>query len=208
MTLFFIRANIQSNFILIYRALNWRVHPPTSYCFIKHVMFLLPYTAISMDARHDVLELSRFLTELSVIDYYFVVHRPSSVALAALLNSIEGVPGVSEDALKDLLREITKIAKLDPSAPDVLECRNRLRLLYSQGGYSPPEPRTQTRAETISPVCVSYGCHPQEAPQGPSPNVVKQERSADAHKTGNANQGARNLATVTNTTKPTSQSRS
>lgn len=129
-------------------------------------MFLLPYNTISMDARHDVLELSRFMTELSVIDYYFVVHRPSSVALAALLNAMEDVAGASDGALQGLLKEVNKFDHVDTSSPEVLECRNRLRLLYAQGGYSPPEARVEeARTETISPVCVSYGCnvYPQDA---------------------------------------------
>jgi hypothetical protein len=157
-----------------------------------------------MDARHDVLELSRFLTELSVIDYYFVVHRPSSVALAALLNAMEGVPGVSQAAINGLVGEMNKIAKLDVSAPDVLECRDRLRLLYSQGGYSPPEPRSETRTEMISPVCVSYGCNGY-----PQASFQDEATSDGAHvdKTGNANQNARNLATVTNIAQPPFNSR-
>jgi hypothetical protein len=150
-----------------------------------------------MDARHDVLELSRFLTELSVIDYYFVVHRPSSVALAALLNAMEGVPSVSNAAINGLLDEMKRVTKLDVSAPDVLECRDRLQLLYSQGGYSPPEPRSETRTEMISPVCVSYGCKLAESTSD----------GANVDKTGNTNQDARNLATVTNTTQPPSNTR-
>jgi hypothetical protein len=160
-------------------------------------MFLLPYSSISMDARHDVLELSRFLTELSVIDYYFVVHRPSSVALAALLNAMEGVPSVSNAAINGLLDELKRSTKLDVSAPDVLECRDRLQLLYSQGGYSPPEPRSETRTEMISPVCVSYGCKLDESTSD----------GAYVEKTGNANQDGRNLATVTNTTQPPTNTR-
>jgi hypothetical protein len=168
-----------------------------------------------MDARHDVLELSRFLTELSVIDYYFVVHRPSSVALAALLNAMEGVPGISQDAINGLLGEMKRSTKLDVSAQDVLECRERLRLLYSQGGYSPPEPRSETRTEMISPVCVSYGCngYPQASfhdglVSEPEPKLAD-ATIAGAHvdKTGNANQTVRNLATVANTAQPPANSR-
>lgn len=114
-----------------------------------------------MDERHDTLELARFLTELSIIDYYFVIHRPSSVALAALLNAMEEISGVSEAAREDFLLEVSKIKNLDADGQDVADCRNRLQLLYAQGGYTRPMPITESRAETISPVCVSYGCTPQ-----------------------------------------------
>jgi hypothetical protein len=118
-----------------------------------------------MDARHDILELSRFLAELSVIDYFFVMHRPSVVALATLLNALDLVPGVSDTARQDFQRELHHIPGLDLSDLEignaVEECRNRLHLLYAQGGYSRTAGGEELRTETISPVCVSYGCNPQ-----------------------------------------------
>lgn len=143
------------------RALSWHVHPPTAYCFAKHILYVLPYASVTMDVRYDILEHARFLTELCVIDYYFVIHRPSAVALAALLNAMEEVPGVLSTARTDLIRAVQKIPGFDASAPDVLECRNRLRLLYAQGGYSRPVATSaETRIETTSPICVSHGCMP------------------------------------------------
>jgi hypothetical protein len=115
-----------------------------------------------MDIRHDTLELARFLSELSVIDYFFVTFKPSVVALSALLNAMESIPGVSDSARLDFDRELKRVPGLNPTRPEVEECRCRLRLLYSQGGYSRPEVEgAETRGETISPVCVSFGCTPQ-----------------------------------------------
>jgi hypothetical protein len=146
-------------------------------------LFLLPYTSVTMDARHDVLELSRFLGELSVIDYFFVMHRPSVVALATLLNALDLVPGVSDAARQDFQRELQHIPGLDLSSieigNEVEDCRNRLHLLYAQGGYSRPETAggEEIRNETISPVCVSYGCNPRPhtSLQHPSQPVAMQE---------------------------------
>jgi len=117
-----------------------------------------------MDLRHDVWELTRFLTELSVIDYYFVIHKPSSVAIAALMFAMDEVPSVSDSAKEEFLKEMSKITKLDHTTQEVVDCRNRLRLLYEQGGYSRPASEPETRTDTTSPVCVSYGCepHPQQ----------------------------------------------
>jgi hypothetical protein len=150
----------------MHRALAWKVHPPTAYCFSKHSLFLLPYTSVSMDTRHDILELSRFLVELSVIDYFFVMHRPSVVALASLLNAMDNVRGVSETARLDFERELQRFPGLDFKRQEVEECRARLRLLYAQGGYSRPEVAgAETRNETVSPVCVSYGLQQNPAQQ-------------------------------------------
>lgn len=120
-----------------------------------------------MDDRHAILELARFLSELSVIDYFFVIHKPSVVALASLLNAMEDIPGAAP-AIAAFTVEVKQNTPLDPSHPAVLECRNRLRLLYAQGGYSRPTPeRTDPRDESISPVCVSFGCQPGPAQYDP-----------------------------------------
>jgi len=157
----------------ILRALSWKVHPVTAYCFSKHTLFLLPYTSVSMEVRQEILELSRFFTELSVLDYYFVSRRPSSVALAALLESMLQVTGMSEESKNDFLREIQRVDGLDPESIEVDECRQRLKLLYAQGGYGRTEElSTEIRSETISPVCVSYGVNPFATPKSDGRNAV------------------------------------
>jgi hypothetical protein len=111
-----------------------------------------------MDDRHAILELARFLTELSVIDYFFVIHKPSVVALASILNAIEDISS-AKPALSIFCNEIKKYTPLDPSHSDVFDCCTRLRLLYAQGGYAQVAPeKAEFRSETVSPVCVSYGC--------------------------------------------------
>jgi len=144
-----------------------------------------------MNARQDILELARFLTELSVIDYFFVVYRPSVVAIAALMNSLDIIPQVSKTALRDLEVEFERMTGLDPSRPEVSECRDRLHVLYEQGGYTRPEILLQTeeillneeRDDTVSPVCVTQGVNHEsfdkssvgETPESPSsPEVIIQ----------------------------------
>lgn len=112
-----------------------------------------------MDVRYDILELTRFLTELSVIDYYFVGQKPSAVALAALLNAMTLMPAVSDAAIDDLKRELKRLPALDPNNHEVEDCRSRLRVLYEQGAYERQETLgdTEPRHDTNSPVCVSFG---------------------------------------------------
>jgi len=148
----------------ILRSLSWRVHPPTAYCFTKHILFLLPYTSVSIETRYEILEVSRFLSELSVFDYFFVMHRPSSVGLASILNAMNAVPTVSTSAVEGMKAELLRIPGLNPDSPDVMDCCERLEMLYAQGGYSRPSSGNgEPRIETISPVCVSYGVNPYES---------------------------------------------
>jgi Cyclin, C-terminal domain len=160
------------------------MHPPTAYCFAKHLLFLLPYTSITMDVRHDIIELARFVTELSVIDYFFVIHRQSSVGLAALLFAVDELPTVSESVRTDFVKELGKITKLDLESPELQDCLERIRLLYAQGGYARMASATETRADTVSPVCVSYGvvpAHISSPPNATTPTATYE--SEDATKT-------------------------
>lgn len=121
-----------------------------------------------------------------MIDYFFVIHKPSSVALSALLNSMEVIPSVSQAAKEDFLKEIMKVAQLDPMRQEIVDCRNRLHLLYAEGGYSHRDnSRTETRTETVSPVCVSYGVV--------NPNSYPQVVPAYASETESKNQPERSL---------------
>jgi hypothetical protein len=142
------------------RTLQWRLHPPTAYCFCKHFLFLIPASDLSNDARYEILELARFLTELSVVDYYFVVHRPSDVALAALLNSMEAMgDGSYESVLNAFQTELYRMrGGTFPTKPEVVSCRNRLQILYTLGGYTRSD-ITAPRDDAVSPVCVSFGTH-------------------------------------------------
>ena len=110
-----------------------------------------------MDARHDILELTRFLSELCVLDYYFVPSKASCIALAALLNAMVEIPGVSDEVAMDFACRWQRVSGRSMFCPEVVDCRERLHMLYVQGGYARPVGQPKTRTEAISPVCVSYG---------------------------------------------------
>jgi Cyclin, C-terminal domain len=139
------------------------MHPPTSFCFCNHIILLLPSKLLSFEAEHNVLELSRFLTELSVIDYFFVKHRPSIVAYAAILNAMDEIVG-RRNVLDTFAAEVqTQVPHLMLNDCNLMECRSRLQFLYAQGSYSRPVNIVTpiAREDSVSPVCVSFGCHSQ-----------------------------------------------
>jgi len=132
----------------ILRALKWRVHPPTPFTFSRHFLHLVPNSSsLPAPLRNDILELARFLTELCVIDYFFVPHDASTIGIAALRNAMEFVRYPADDFLEQL-----KLLNIDSESKEVSECRSRLKQLYLQGGYSRPD---EVRSESGSPVCVS-----------------------------------------------------
>lgn len=82
----------------ILQALKWNLHPPTpnaiSTVFLDCLVLdrSINMTGADIDDLHDI---SSFFTELAVCDYYFVKVQPSEIALASIINALEGMFGHS-----------------------------------------------------------------------------------------------------------------
>mmetsp|Transcript_30314 Transcript_30314/g.69468 ORF Transcript_30314/g.69468 Transcript_30314/m.69468 type:complete len:363 (-) Transcript_30314:666-1754(-) len=151
----------------VLRALEWRMHPPTSLAFVRNLLTLLPPNTVLNGVWHDIMEMSRFLTELSVCDYFFVTHKPSTIAMAAVLNSIKGI---SEEkfSMSDrttFLEQVVLVSGLRHDSADVSEVRNMLRQMYTQSTGNDQDDNTMgsedgrfrpvdNRTDADSPVCV------------------------------------------------------
>ena len=121
------------------RALGWHVHPPTSLAFIRDFMRLVS-GEVSYSARLDVNELAGFLAELSVCDYWFATQRPSSIALAALINAIElqGAYKIDPKYKDEFLQQAVLVGiDFDKDGNEIIACYKRLRAMYIAGGYTP-----------------------------------------------------------------------
>lgn len=148
------------------QSLYWHVHPPTSFAFCRDFMRLVSGD-VSPRARHDVNELARFMTELSVCDYWFVTKKPSSIALASLINAIElqGPRRVDPRYKVEFLHRVVELGMDIASDDEIIECYERLREMYNAGGYTPNlEDAAATSAEggtgrvaTVSPTGVGDG---------------------------------------------------
>jgi len=137
----------------ILRSLSWHVHPPTTLAFTRLIMQLLPIECCR-SLRHDVMELSRFLSELSVCDYFFVTRKASSVAVATLLNAIDGMDHfrLSTKQRQEFVNNICLTACIDCYSDEVVQCRARLRDMYQQGGYSNQDRLDNSAERMPSPV--------------------------------------------------------
>mmetsp|Transcript_13837 Transcript_13837/g.28560 ORF Transcript_13837/g.28560 Transcript_13837/m.28560 type:complete len:392 (-) Transcript_13837:230-1405(-) len=102
----------------ILESLNWKLHPPSSIAFCN---ILLDYffssdgfDMIPTDVE-DLYDISSFFTELAVCDYYFVGLTQSTVAVASIINALEGMFGPDN-----------KIA------PRILSCAVKMNLYQNQ----------------------------------------------------------------------------
>jgi hypothetical protein len=74
----------------ILQGLKWKVNGPTPLGFVQYFMALLPQEVHPL-VGSVVMDYARFQIELAVSEQGFVAIRPSEVALAAVLNALEGM---------------------------------------------------------------------------------------------------------------------
>jgi hypothetical protein len=111
-------------------ALGWQLHPPTQYAFVSHLLLLLP-SEVHPAVRKEIFELSRYLTELSICDSYFVDVNNSTVAFAAILNVMDDLSyaRLSAGLREKYLRDLTQVGLVHHS-PLVIAARERLRTMF------------------------------------------------------------------------------
>jgi septum formation topological specificity factor MinE len=137
----------------VLQRLRWHVHPPSPQLFVKHFLFFLSVE------EHEIHDLTQFMIELSVMDYFFVSFKPSEVAIAALLNALDRLyPLSSAQVHLSFLGQF-----LDLQSSTITACRERLSLIYAQAndqgvgfaaGKDAADQPSSTMRRTTSPVSV------------------------------------------------------
>eukprot|EP01082_Thalassiosira_pseudonana_P000555 g1459.t1 g1459 contig10:2135776-2136756(+) len=128
----------------ILTALQWRLNGPTSLDFMTHILSLLPKSADSTDisASMALSDFSRFQVELSVSDYDLSLQRKSTIALASILNSLEGIDEklISAQQRFKFIQRISTLSTINPFSIEINAARIRLLKLFSQNsGYQLPQ---------------------------------------------------------------------
>ena len=117
----------------ILRALSWDLHPPTSVAFASIFLdyfFASRVVSISSVDLDDIYDVSAFFCELAVCDYFFVPAQSSTVALAAILNSLEGMFGPENTLAADIMQAAGNLRLGSPH--DLSSARNRLWEIYER----------------------------------------------------------------------------
>lgn len=156
--------------------LSWNLHPPTAIAFSSIFLdyfFASRVVTISGIDLDDIYNVSSFFSELAVCDYFFVLLRSSTVALAAILNALEGMYGAENHLTVDVIQAAFELHMDAPQ--DLTVARNRLWELYERSQEcalhnekSTDEESTTTwhggifvkkSSPVSSPVSVSKPCH-------------------------------------------------
>jgi lipoyl(octanoyl) transferase len=117
----------------ILKTLKWRVNPPTPALQTKILLFTLPNY---MGFKELLYEISRFLTEMCVIDYFFVPFKPSIIAAAALMAAIDilGESVVDFTTSFHFAHEIKRLTEIDVYCKDVNVCKIRMKNAFQESG--------------------------------------------------------------------------
>ncbi|GKY94158.1 hypothetical protein MPSEU_000381900 [Mayamaea pseudoterrestris] len=145
-------TDIEAMEFKILSALKWRIHPPTQYAFVSHLVLFLT-DQVHPSVRKDIFEMARYLTELAVCDSYFIAISNSTVALAAILNvfddtSYSKVPASTRERF---IYDIQSKLGLDCRHPTVTSARGRLRTMF----VATEETKALERVDTNRPATVS-----------------------------------------------------
>lgn len=160
----------------ILSALSWNLHPPSSIAFSSlflNYFFASRLVTMSSTDIDDVYDVSSFFCELAVCDYFFVTLNSSSVALAAILNALEGMFGPENHFAAEVYQTATELNL--GNQPDLSAARNRLWELYERSEecalhndkFVEEEQQASwhngnifvKKMSTLSPVSVSKPCH-------------------------------------------------
>lgn len=124
-------SHLEAMELSIAGSLGWQLHPPTSIRFIENFFPLIMEGVSDEFGVASALELSRFLTELSVCVYQFNSSnsKPSSVAIAAILLSIDRFQLPHET--QDKFRELAESLSLELNSPEISRCGKLLSVIYA-----------------------------------------------------------------------------
>lgn len=118
----------------ILKTLKWRLNPPTVQAFIRYLHALLPLD--DLEESKAIYERALFFAELCVYDYNFVTQDRYLIAVAALLNAMDGIDEgafLSKDLQLEFISMIQYDCKFQLESDTLKNIRGCLWYLY---GYS------------------------------------------------------------------------
>ena len=116
----------------IVEVLGWRVNPPTIMSAIRIYLAMVD-KEFDSKTKTWVEELARYLSEVSVCDYFFVTMKPTSVALACILSSFTIIAREQTLRTNYLYQKIN--TEINCSIEEVHDCRIRLLDIYEDCNY-------------------------------------------------------------------------
>lgn len=109
-------------------SLNWHLHPPSTYCFLRQYERLLP-SSISKTTRDMIDEVTQVVAELTVSDHKYNKIPPSVVAYSAILMAMELIDhsDFPVHQRQCFISNMSTTAKLESDSTEVLKAFEDLK---------------------------------------------------------------------------------
>ena len=158
---------------IILTTLRWRMNGPTPHQYINYILKLLPSSSTDQELVSKLCESSHSWIETAIKDYACIPLRSSTVALSALLNSLEDISRgadhcLSSEAKYQFIQAVSDTLEIDniEGSPLIKACRKRLldrsakSTSGSEGVLESPKPSKNKpqgilECRVSSPVCAS-----------------------------------------------------
>jgi len=134
------------------KSLLWNVHPPTPHAFINDILSMLPYFwEIPASIKDRFAQYCYYMIELSALDYFFVSHSPSSIAMAAFIVAMDEFHslGLPPQVGEMYLNTISGALRIGASSPEVLSVKIKLIKILSKSLNILRNPATVPNAPTL-----------------------------------------------------------
>mmetsp|Transcript_23586 Transcript_23586/g.27282 ORF Transcript_23586/g.27282 Transcript_23586/m.27282 type:complete len:371 (+) Transcript_23586:94-1206(+) len=166
--------------------LNWRVNGPSVLSFVEHLLALMKYEHNKLgDQRNDyqpihydrLMQITQFEVELSVGEYKLMTQKPSVIAAAAILNSIDITHNVEARAIyREIMFNLLSLLQVDLSSLFLTQqCLRELRNLSNNSlglmPFSSSSPIPSTSIQGPSP------CFNTNAANNPATNSITNMRN-------------------------------
>lgn len=137
----------------ILQEFRWQVHPPTPVCFMRQLMRLMPLET-SPIARYIIVEVTRFISEISACLYKFIKYSASTMATAAIVIAMERVDELTLPLWQrqQFMYNLTTFTGLDSTLPEVAQALEDLRVSLDNNV------NLQELMRTIDAQCNRGGC--------------------------------------------------
>jgi len=114
--------------------LQWHIHGPTAASFVKYILTLLPpvkdeHDRITNIIYDSIFTNAKYQIELSIARYEFITQNPSTIAVAAIMNSIESISFDSKSMQAIILHEVERIMGIDVHSSNLRHIAQRMNEL-------------------------------------------------------------------------------
>ena len=75
--------------VTLLHALQWKLHPPTAFSFVRELLAALPSHILSEPMTETILEVAQKQTEFAVADYRFIEVPMSTIAYCSIMNALQ-----------------------------------------------------------------------------------------------------------------------